>query len=169
MKQSSLLIFSGLFSLSVACSSTHDSGNEELESPISEENGKLGEAEKESFSEKPTDAQSAKPKETDPASDISGAAEPKISKTSADSGSADTSNEDAIPENKAPETEGSTGARFYVKASKLNVRSQPSLDGAVLKTLSQGEEVQVQSVEGDWAKIAEGEFVSNKYLGESQK
>ena len=59
--------------------------------------------------------------------------------------------------------QGSVG-NFVVKAHQLNVRKGPSLEDSVIRKLNGGDKVAALSCEKGWCKIAEGEFVSEKYL-----
>lgn len=46
----------------------------------------------------------------------------------------------------------------------VNIRKEPSLNAEIIRTLPAGEEIIVLSVDGDWAKINEGEYVMAKYF-----
>jgi uncharacterized protein YgiM (DUF1202 family) len=53
---------------------------------------------------------------------------------------------------------------FVVKPKQLNVRKGPSIEEPVVRKLSQGEKVEALSCEKSWCKIAENEFVAEKFL-----
>lgn len=55
---------------------------------------------------------------------------------------------------------------MYVSATKLNVRSGAALDAKILRTVAYRGSVEVLSLEGEWAKVGEGEFVAAKFLSE---
>ncbi|MEN9834016.1 MAG: Bacterial domain [Pseudomonadota bacterium] len=53
---------------------------------------------------------------------------------------------------------------FTVKPKQLNVRKGPSTDEPVVRKLNQGDTVEALSCEKSWCKIAETEFVSERFL-----
>ncbi|MBM4251149.1 MAG: SH3 domain-containing protein [Deltaproteobacteria bacterium] len=55
-------------------------------------------------------------------------------------------------------------AAFIVKPKQLNVRKGPSTDDPVVRKLNQGDKVEALSCEKSWCKIAESEFVSERFL-----
>lgn len=66
-----------------------------------------------------------------------------------------------VKETAAPAAAGD----MVVKAGALNVRSGAGMKNAVVRVLKKGEKVSPQSCDKGWCKLAEGEFVSKKYLG----
>ena len=66
--------------------------------------------------------------------------------------------------NAAKEAVPATVAAFVVKSKQLNVRKGPSTEEPVVRKLSAGDQVEALSCEKSWCKIAESEFVSEKFL-----
>jgi uncharacterized protein YgiM (DUF1202 family) len=64
----------------------------------------------------------------------------------------------------AKEAVPATVAAFVVKSKQLNVRKGPSTEEPVVRKLSAGDKVEALSCEKSWCKIAESEFVSEKFL-----
>jgi hypothetical protein len=62
----------------------------------------------------------------------------------------------------APGFTGKSAVR-YVTSFALNVRSAPSKDAPVLKHVKWGDKVNVV-INGEWAKLAPGEYISSKHL-----
>jgi uncharacterized protein YgiM (DUF1202 family) len=57
---------------------------------------------------------------------------------------------------------------MYVTAEMLNVRGGPSMTAKVLRHVKKGDALQILGKEGKWMRIADGEYVSGKYLTETQ-
>ena len=57
---------------------------------------------------------------------------------------------------------------MYVTTSLLNVRSGPGMSNGVVRTARFKEKVEVIETKGNWAKIAEGEFVAKFFLSDSE-
>ncbi len=58
---------------------------------------------------------------------------------------------------------------FWVNIAALNVRSGPSMEFPVVRTLRKGEQVAMQQREGIWARIGDNEYVSLHYLSDQKK
>ena len=64
------------------------------------------------------------------------------------------------------------GKFCYVNARSLNVRSGPGKDYEVIETLSEGQQVPVYEIKGDWAKVQNNPvpgYVWVAYLGNSER
>ncbi|MGK7925552.1 MAG: peptidoglycan-binding protein [Spirulina sp.] len=57
-----------------------------------------------------------------------------------------------------------TGGRYRVAASRLNIRSNPSMNGRVVGTLANGAPVNVIRFANSWAQIGSGQYVAGRYL-----
>ncbi len=53
---------------------------------------------------------------------------------------------------------------FIVKPKQLNVRKGPSTEEPIVRKLSQGDKIEALSCEKSWCKIADSEFVSERFL-----
>ena len=62
-----------------------------------------------------------------------------------------------VPETPIAPARGAATETAYVTASRLNCRAEPTMDGAVVRTLARGDAVQVGERSGVWARIAGGE------------
>lgn len=66
------------------------------------------------------------------------------------------------------QADGNSGIYLYVNAKILNVRSGPGEGFDVIETLSEGQEVPVYEIQGDWAKVQDDPvpgYVHKAYLG----
>jgi uncharacterized protein YgiM (DUF1202 family) len=72
----------------------------------------------------------------------------------------------AAPEAAKPsdEPKASAGPAMTVSAGKLHVRKGPATTHPVARTLNKGEVVTPVSCEKHWCKLADDEFVAEKYL-----
>lgn len=71
-------------------------------------------------------------------------------------------------QNTAGQTTGATGgAQMIVTSGGLNVRSGPGMQHKSVRVLSKGTKISIESCNGHWCRIAEGEFVAKKFLSES--
>lgn len=59
---------------------------------------------------------------------------------------------------------GTEGGEMTVASGALNVRSGAGMKNGVVRVLKKGEKVTVSSCDKGWCKLAEGEFVSKKFL-----
>ena len=66
----------------------------------------------------------------------------------------------------AKAAEGTVSGDRYVKGWVLTVRSQPNLNSKVVKYLLGGTKVSVE-IQGEWAKIKDGQWLRSKYLSET--
>ena len=67
---------------------------------------------------------------------------------------------------------GKAGTYFYVNARILNVRSGPGEDYEVRETFSEGQQVPVYEIKGDWAKVQNSPvpgYVYKAYLGNLER
>jgi uncharacterized protein YgiM (DUF1202 family) len=78
----------------------------------------------------------------------------------------------AAPEKSEPAVDAAKAAAptaaYTVKPKNLNVRKGPSTKDPVVRKLSRGEKVEALSCAQSWCKIAENEYVSEKYLTKSK-
>jgi hypothetical protein len=58
---------------------------------------------------------------------------------------------------------GSGPQKRYIKASELNIRSQPNRFSKVVGTLVGGDEVRV-TIHGGWAKLGDGQWIRSRWL-----
>ena len=81
----------------------------------------------------------------------------------------DAATADAAAPAASAEPTGFTGAPVtrYVRAFALNVRGGPGKDFPVKRHVKYGEKIQV-TINGEWAKLGEGEYVSTNRLAEKQ-
>jgi hypothetical protein len=57
-----------------------------------------------------------------------------------------------------------TYTKYIVNADYLNNRATPELTDNVVNILSYGTVVEVEYIDGDWAKLKEGTYISSKYV-----
>jgi len=75
----------------------------------------------------------------------------------------------AAPEVVKPseEPKASAGPAMAVSAGKLHVRKGPGTSHSVVRTLNKGEVVAPVSCEKHWCKLADEQFVAEKYLAKA--
>lgn len=68
------------------------------------------------------------------------------------------------PETPPAATAEKAQGTMTVTASLLNVRSGPGMKHKAVRQLKKGETINVLGTEGNWVKIADGEYVSKKFV-----
>ena len=68
----------------------------------------------------------------------------------------------------APSSQSSSGT-YYVTATTLNVRSNPSTSSSIVGRLSHGSSVSVSKLNGDWGQLSSGGWVALRYLSKNSQ
>ncbi len=71
---------------------------------------------------------------------------------------------DSLPEKAIKKKKSSKSSTRVVKAAKLNIRSKPNPKAKSVGVLNHGDQVEVLSIKGSWAKLGPGKWVKTKYL-----
>ncbi len=57
---------------------------------------------------------------------------------------------------------------FYIAVNIANIRQKDSINSQIIRRMSLGQEVSIESINGEWAKLSEGGFISADLLSQSK-